>query len=198
MALSWTHGVWLATFIAQGVIRVPHASRNKSNKITKQNLFTVDKITLALMFLFMMFGPVCYVATLIFRDTFFLGDYEVPLMGQIVGAALSLPGLYLFHRSHADLGRNWSPKLEVREGHTLVTSGIYKHMRHPMYTAIWLLVISQVLLLPNYVCSLPVLGAFIAMCLTRIPEEEEMMRQEFGTQYDKYCRTTARLIPNVL
>jgi protein-S-isoprenylcysteine O-methyltransferase Ste14 len=38
--------------------------------------------------------------------------------------------VWLFWRSHADLGRNWSPSLELREGHELVTEGVYRYVRH--------------------------------------------------------------------
>ncbi len=46
--------------------------------------------------------------------------------------------LWLFWRSHADLGRNWSQAFELRKGHELITHGVYRVVRHPMYAAIWL------------------------------------------------------------
>ena len=45
-------------------------------------------------------------------------------------------GLWLFYRSHADLGTNWSITLEVREGHRLITQGVYRGVSHPMYSAL--------------------------------------------------------------
>src|SRR5262249_430993 len=49
-----------------------------------------------------------------------------------IGAAVFAAALWLFHRTHKDLGRNWSVTLEVRDQHTLVTSGVYSRVRHPM------------------------------------------------------------------
>ena len=54
-------------------------------------------------------------------------------------------GLWFFHRSHADLGTNWSLTLEVREKHQLVTGGIYRRVRHPMYMALFLYSVGQAL-----------------------------------------------------
>jgi protein-S-isoprenylcysteine O-methyltransferase Ste14 len=47
-------------------------------------------------------------------------------------------GLWLFYRSHADLGTNWSITLEIREQHRLITQGVYRRIRHPMYSALGL------------------------------------------------------------
>ncbi len=41
--------------------------------------------------------------------------------------------LWLMWRAYADLGRNWSPKIEIGEGQKLVTDGVYRYIRHPIY-----------------------------------------------------------------
>ncbi|NJK48036.1 histidine phosphatase family protein [Candidatus Gracilibacteria bacterium] len=48
-----------------------------------------------------------------------------------MGVAIFAIAVWLFWRSHRDLGNNWSPTLEVRKGHTLITQGIYQYIRHP-------------------------------------------------------------------
>jgi protein-S-isoprenylcysteine O-methyltransferase Ste14 len=80
-------------------------------------------------------------------------DYDLPAWATVVGAAVQLPLLWLFWRSHTDLAGNWSPGLEVREEHGLVTHGIYTHIRHPMYAALWLWALSQPLLLYNWIAA---------------------------------------------
>ena len=57
---------------------------------------------------------------------------------------------WLFWRSHADLGRNWSVHVRVREGHTLVTSGVYSWIRHPMYAALLLAAAGLISVLHNW------------------------------------------------
>jgi protein-S-isoprenylcysteine O-methyltransferase Ste14 len=60
-----------------------------------------------------------------------------------LGAALQMCRLWLFWRSHHDLGGNWSPSLEIAEQQTLVTRGVYARVRHPMYAAQALLALAQ-------------------------------------------------------
>ncbi|HUP57181.1 MAG TPA: isoprenylcysteine carboxylmethyltransferase family protein [Bdellovibrionota bacterium] len=61
---------------------------------------------------------------------------------ESLAVPLSIPmllaGLVVFWLAHRDLVENWSVTLELKEGHSLVTTGIYRRIRHPMYTAIWL------------------------------------------------------------
>ena len=98
-------------------------------------------------------------------------------------------------RSHADLGRNWSPGLEVRDAHELVTTGIYDRIRHPMYAAIWISALTQPLLIHNWIAGFLVIPAFAAMWFIRVPNEEAMMRARFGEAWDAYCARAGRLLP---
>jgi protein-S-isoprenylcysteine O-methyltransferase Ste14 len=52
-----------------------------------------------------------------------------------------------------DLKSNWSPSLQVFEGHTLVANGIYAYIRHPMVASGWVLAVSQSLLLQNWLAG---------------------------------------------
>ena len=71
-----------------------------------------------------------------------------------------LLSLWLFWRSHADLGKNWSVSLEVRQGHQLIKHGVYRSIRHPMYASIWLWCLAQGLLLENWLAGWYALVAF--------------------------------------
>jgi protein-S-isoprenylcysteine O-methyltransferase Ste14 len=108
-----------------------------------------------------------------------------------------VPGLWLFYRAHADLGTNWSVSLELREKHKLVTQGVYRRIRHPMYTAILLQATAQALLLPNWVAGPACLLAFLLMLALRLGPEERMMLDAFAGDYATYIGRTKRLIPNV-
>jgi protein-S-isoprenylcysteine O-methyltransferase Ste14 len=122
-------------------------------------------------------------------------DYTfVPAQGYL-GAALCISVLWLLYRTHRDLGRNWSVSLDVREEHTLVTTGVYARVRHPMYTAFWLMGLAQLLLLPNWIAGPAGLVAFAVLFFGRVGREEQMMIDTFGDEYRSYMRRTARLIP---
>jgi len=127
-------------------------------------------------------------------ETGFRCAAAVPL---IAGALLLAFGLYLFHRSHADLGTNWSITLELREEHELVTGGVYGRVRHPMYTALLVYSLGHALALPNWIAG-PSYGVAIALLTAfRLGREERMMLDQSGTDYEAYMAGTNRLIPGI-
>jgi len=110
---------------------------------------------------------------------------------------LMVAALWLFYRSHADLGLNWSVSLELRKGHELVKRGVYRSIRHPMYASIWLWCLAQGLLLENWLAGWYALMAFALMYFVRTPREERMMREAFGQEYADYMGQTGRLFPRI-
>lgn len=183
--------VWLAGFVAMFVIRLPYSLRNRRNVIVESRRGPDEAVLMAAMFITMMILPLAHLAT----GGFAFADYVLPGWAVAAGVFLEVPSLLVFWRSHADLGRNWSPGLEVRDGHTLVTHGIYRRIRHPMYAAIWLSVLAQPLLIHNWIAGFLVLPAFAAMWIIRVPREEAMLRRRFGTDWDGYCRRAGRVAP---
>ena len=120
--------------------------------------------------------------------------YPAPLLAGVVCLAV---GLWIFARSHSDLGTNWSITLEVREKHQLVTHGIYGTVRHPMYSALLLYSLGQALVIPNWIAG-PSYGVAMALLIAfRLGPEERMMQEEFGKDYEAYIERTKRLVPGV-
>ncbi|MEM1237458.1 MAG: protein-S-isoprenylcysteine O-methyltransferase [Pseudomonadota bacterium] len=122
-----------------------------------------------------------------------------PFPGQVAfGFVLAVIGLYAFWRSHSDLGNLWSAHLELREGHTLVTQGIYARVRHPMYTAIFLHVLGQLFMFANWIAAPAGLITFGLLYLLRVGPEEKMMHDTFGTEWEAYAARTPRLLPRLV
>jgi protein-S-isoprenylcysteine O-methyltransferase Ste14 len=178
--------------IAIVVIRAPHGQRSRAIRIVKSRKGLRETILLTLAWLGF-FVPFVWIATPVFA----FADYPLRPVPFIAGSLCLALGLWLFYRSHADLGTNWSITLEVREGHQLVTRGVYRHVRHPMYSALLLYSLGQALVLPNWVAGpsyiVPV-GLLVAL---RIGPEEQMMLVEFPKDYEAYARRTSRLVPGV-
>jgi protein-S-isoprenylcysteine O-methyltransferase Ste14 len=124
-------------------------------------------------------------------------DYHLPDWVILLGAAVFAFALWLLWRSHADLGRQWSARLEIQEGHALITEGIYRHVRHPMYAAHFLWAIAQLVLLHNWIAGPAFLVAFLPLYLRRVPREEQMLLDHFGEQYRAYVAHTGRIIPRL-
>ena len=175
------------------IIRWPYRKANKSNKFESNKKTPLEKTLLFGAFAGILFLPLIFICTPFFD----FANYSVPAWSQITGIVLMVFSAWLFYRSHKDLGINWSPNLEIRKGHTLVTDGIYKTVRHPMYTSIWLLVIAQPLVLNNHIAGWSGLITFGALYFLRVNNEEKMMLEKFGEEYREYMRNSKRLIPMI-
>ena len=106
-------------------------------------------------------------------------------------------GLWLFWRSHVDLGESWSVTLELNDRHRLVTRGVYRCVRHPMYTSFFVSGLGQALLLANWIAGPAALVAVAALVIVRVPNEEAMMIGQFGDEYREYMRRTGGIVPRL-
>lgn len=183
--------LFLICFVLTGVIRTPYERKTKKNTIIDNRKTPQEEGLLAFVFLGMFVLPMVYIVTPLFN----FANYSLPLWANVLGIVIFAIALYLFWRSHHDLGQNWSPTLQVREDHTLITNGIYQTIRHPMYAAIWLWVIAQGLLLTNWIAGLSGVVTFGTLYIIRVGNEEKMMIEQFGDQYQTYRQRTKRLVP---
>lgn len=185
--------VFLIGFIAYLGIRHTFAKRTKSLKKTVSRIDGLEKFLLVTMITASLFLPVLY----LFTPLLAFADYRLPVLVPWIGTPVMVIALWLFWRSHADLGQNWSVSLELRENHELVTHGIYRTIRHPMYASIWLWSISQAMLLQNWLAGGCALLTFAALYFLRTPREEQLMCEAFGEEYREYMRKTGRLFPRM-
>lgn len=128
--------------------------------------------------------------------TSWIDTFRLPFPAGIrwLGAGLIFAGDLLFIWSHKALGSNWSPILEIRKGHTLVTDGPYRFIRHPMYAAIFLIGIGVLLLSANWIVALSYMMPTASLYLVCVSDEEEMMIGQFGDEYRPFMTRTGRLI----
>ena len=184
--------VVLAATVIMMAIRGPHGQRSRSVKVTKSYKTGLETGLLVLAWVGF-FAPLIWVASPAFR----FAEYPLRAVALAAGIMCYVIGLWLFYRSHADLGKNWSITLEVREGHRLITQGVYRRVRHPMYSALALYSVGQALVIPNWVAGLSNLLVFAVLFALRVGAEEKMMAQQFGNQYAAYTARTKRLVPRV-
>lgn len=181
-------------FLVSVYIRHPRETESAQVKVAVDQKSTLEQVLLALVAVGCCGLPLLYFLTPFLRQ---FNRLDQDVCTVVLGAAVTLVWLYLFHRSHVDLGRNWSRSLELREDHKLVTRGVYAYVRHPMYTALFCQGIAQALLVTNWVAGPAMLVAFTVMFICRVRIEEQMMLTRFGLQYADYCNTTKRLLPGV-
>jgi protein-S-isoprenylcysteine O-methyltransferase Ste14 len=122
-------------------------------------------------------------------------DYTLPAWAGWVGVALLAGALLLLWRAYADLGRSWSPTLEITGQHQLVTGGVYRHIRHPVYAGMWLWSLANPLMLWNWIAGFGLLVVFTILYFRRVPREEAMLLEHFGDEYRRYMAETPALVP---
>jgi len=182
----------LLSSIVMVIIRAPHGQRSRGIKVVKSRKGVLEIVLLTLAWLGF-FVPLIWIASPVFG----FADYPLRPVPFVAGILCLALGLWLLYRSHADLGTNWSITLEVREGHQLVSQGIYRHVRHPMYLALLLYSAGQALALPNWVAGPSYLVAFGLLFVLRVGPEERLMLEEFGKDYEAYMARTKRLVPGL-
>jgi protein-S-isoprenylcysteine O-methyltransferase Ste14 len=182
--------VYLAGLIAGGVIRSVYTRPYRKSPVLKKNSGRAGWVLLSAASLGFIL-PLIHILT---RRLEF-ADWSLPLWSGWTGTALYAAAIWLLWRSHADLGRSWSPSMEIIEGQSLVTRGVYRRIRHPMYAAHWLWGAAQAMLINNWVAGPALLVAFIPLYFYRIPREEELLLAEFGEEYRRYMKRTGRLLP---
>ena len=105
----------------------------------------------------------------------------------VVGLTIALVAVFT-------LGRFYSSSLVTREDHRLITHGIYRFTRHPIYLGVLLVCFGP----PVYASSLPaflIMAILVPIFLNRIRIEEQMLTEEFGDAYRDYRKATSKLIP---
>lgn len=183
--------VWVIGILAWYFIRVPFERRAKRVRVVSNRRSPLDMFGLASGLFGLAIVPAFYVATGIPRAA----NYPARPWVLVLGAVIFLFALWVFRRTHKELGRNWSITLEIRDKHELISGGPYAFVRHPMYTSFMLMGLGQALLLSNWVAGLAGLFGFAVLFFLRVDKEERMMLEIFGPQYRDYMQRTKRLVP---
>ena len=187
--------LFLAGLILQEIIRFPHRKRHRDawrgGRLAERRLTGADFAMDMAAFAGMDIIPILYAVT----PWFNFADYPLPVWVQWAGVTLLIFAIWLLWLAQADLAQNWTPTLHIHEGHQLVTHGVYTHIRHPIYAAIWLTGLAQALMLGNWLAGPACLVLFLPVFLVRVPREEQLMLDQFGEEYRAYMDCTGGIIP---
>jgi protein-S-isoprenylcysteine O-methyltransferase Ste14 len=174
-------------------IYAPHMRAVKRERVVDDRKAGLEFGFSMLAFVGMQILPLVYVFSRWLR----FADYELPAAFGFVGILLFAGSLVIHWKSHADLGRNWSPTVQIKEGQGLVTQGIYAWVRHPIYLGQWMWAIAQPLLLHNWIAGLAGIVTFGAIFFYRRPREERMMLDHFGDEYRRYMARVGGTLPRL-
>ena len=121
----------------------------------------------------------------------------LPTSLRWLGAGIGVGAIPLIYWVMRSLGRNVTPTSATRSEHTLVTSGPYRRVRHPLYSVGALFWAGISLLAANWFFGVFVVVAFVVMW-ARTPMEERRLIEKFGDEYRSYRERTGRFLPRLL
>jgi len=115
---------------------------------------------------------------------------------KAIGFVIGIVGLAICRIAQVTIGKSWRVGIDEQAKPGLITHGIYKYIRNPTYSGLYLLVIGVWLINPTILYSYWIL-AFFLMMEFQVRCEEEYLESQYGNDYSTYCKKTKRYIPGV-
>jgi protein-S-isoprenylcysteine O-methyltransferase Ste14 len=114
----------------------------------------------------------------------------------LVSLAVVVYGTFVNVWGRFYLGKNWANQIKIYKDHTLVTSGPYRIVRHPLYASlIWIFYACSVIYL-NWAAFLLNSLIFVPMMYIRASQEEKLLEKEFKN-YKDYRKEVGMFFPKV-
>jgi protein-S-isoprenylcysteine O-methyltransferase Ste14 len=157
-----------------------------------------NKVTQKVAGLLGMVGLISVAAFTIHPGWLAFANLSVPTWLRWTGVGMSLFGFILLQWAQVTLGKSWSDTPRMMQEQTLITSGPYRFIRHPIYTAFILILGSTLLISANWLIGFSWLGMTIIEVASRIGFEENLMIEYFGDEYREYMTRTGQMLPKVL
>lgn len=183
------------TFIGAGCIGIPH--RLRADRAGGAVSRRADPLWFWILMIFA--GPPLALGCLAFLVQPRWLDFsrvDFPSWLRVLGVPAALAGLALFRGMFRHLGLNVTATSMPRAQATLVTSGPYRWVRHPMYSTVLILVVAFTLLTANVVVAVSGLAMF-ALLAARSQIEERRLVEKFGDAYRAYQCRTGRFLPRL-
>jgi protein-S-isoprenylcysteine O-methyltransferase Ste14 len=183
---GWIYIIWIVFFLCWWAWGVTAKRAKRRQSIASR----VSESMLLIPGFWLLFSPILPVEILRWR---ILPD---SVAAPYVAIALTLAGFGLAIWARLHLGGNWSATVTVKRNHTLVRTGPYAVVRHPIYSGVSVSALGLALLNGD-------VRSVVAICFVvlgwrmKFRLEEKFMEEEFGDEYREYKRHVKALIPSV-
>ena len=186
--------VLIIGFAAHRGYYVKYHSKPEDATVKKREEGAVSKIA----GLLGMLGFLSMIAYAINPNWLAFASLSFPLWLRWLGVGIALVGSALLQWAQVTLGKSWSDTPRMMKEQTLITSGPYRTIRHPIYTAFILILGSTLFVSSNWLIGLCWIGMTVLEVASRIGFEESLMLEFFGEQYREYTKKTGRLLPRLI
>ena len=128
---------------------------------------------------------------------FIAEQFSTNLFFQILAIILSFVSVWLAVSAIAELGKQWSLTARLTENHKLITSGVYGIVRHPIYTAMFGMMVATGFVISHWIALPIAIIVFLIGTKIRTNAEEKLLSDAFPDEYKEYAARVAPLIPFV-
>lgn len=186
----WATWILVLAILAIGIYHRARAARSRERISRKEE---GKLIWLRLFGLFLWLGVIAY---LINPQWMQWSTLRFPRWIRWMGVGLASLCVPLTYWVFSSLGKNITDTVVTRKNHTLVTTGPYRWVRHPLYIVVVLLSVSLSLLMSSWFI-LATTAPLIFYLAIRTPMEEAKLIERFGDQYHAYMDRTGRYLPRL-
>lgn len=120
---------------------------------------------------------------------------ELGLPGAVVGIAVLVIGMLVVVSAQLQMGREWRIGVDESEKTELITHGLFKYSRNPIYSGMLILAFAMLVLLPHVAMCLFVAIGYGGVEMQVRLVEEPYLRNVHGSAYDNYCQQVNRYFP---
>lgn len=143
------------------------------------------------------FGLVWGVRRSPFASPLIEGQFVLNIVLQIAAVILAAASVWLAIRAISELGKQWSLTARLTEGHKLVKTGVYGIVRHPIYTAMFGLMIATGIVFSHWIALAAAMVIFLIGTRIRTFLEESLLREAFGDEFAEWEKRVPSIIPFV-
>jgi protein-S-isoprenylcysteine O-methyltransferase Ste14 len=104
---------------------------------------------------------------------------------------------WLLESAVRTLGKQWALRARLVEGHQLITTGPYTHVRNPIYTGMLGMLIATGLAMEHWIALIIAVVLFAIGMVIRVRSEEKLLRVEFGEEFEQYARRVPAVLPGI-
>jgi protein-S-isoprenylcysteine O-methyltransferase Ste14 len=143
------------------------------------------------------FGLVWSLRRTPFLSPFIDDQYILNIILQILAILLVVGSVWMANTAVRELGKQWSFEARLVEDHKLVTSGVYRIVRHPIYAAMLGTLIATAFVLTHWLVAIIAVVFFLIGTKIRTLLEEKLLREAFPDEYKNYSARVPGFVPFV-
>ncbi len=122
-------------------------------------------------------------------------QFTLNVIFQILGIVIGICSVWLAVSAIEELGKQWSLAARLTENHKLITSGVYRIVRHPIYTAMFGMMLATGFAISHWIALPIAIIIFFIGTKIRTIAEEKLLRDAFPAEYEEYAANVSAIIP---